>query len=78
MRTPPQGENWVAPRAWQASADSADVAGLAAESIQVQLQAKLESLQEWICELLIKNQQLRIAVAEMQAGTQGGDIDPTS
>jgi hypothetical protein len=28
----------------------------------------VESLQEWICELLIKNQQLRIALMEVKAG----------
>ena len=31
-------------------------------------QMRLRSLQQWVCELLIKNQQLRMALMEMKSG----------
>lgn len=35
-------------------------------------QDQLTSLQQWVCELLIKNQQLRMALMEMKAKEPGG------
>jgi hypothetical protein len=37
-------------------------------------QSRLQSLQQWICELLIKNQQLRWALREMSGGTEEREI----
>ena len=34
-------------------------------------QDELRSLQQWVCELLIKNQQLRMALMEMKAKEPG-------
>lgn len=36
--------------------------------------ARLRNLQEWICELLVQNQQLRMALMEMKAG-RAADVD---
>jgi hypothetical protein len=38
----------------------------AAEDSQEEWQTQLRSLEQWICELLIKNQQLRWALMEME------------
>jgi hypothetical protein len=38
----------------------------AAEDSQEEWQTRLRSLEQWICELLIKNQQLRWALMEME------------
>ena len=38
----------------------------AAEDSQEEWQTRLQSLEQWICELLIKNQQLRWALMEME------------
>jgi hypothetical protein len=38
----------------------------AAEDSQDEWQTRLRSLEQWICELLIKNQQLRWALMEME------------
>ena len=38
----------------------------AAEGSQEEWQTRLRSLEQWICELLIKNQQLRWALMEME------------
>lgn len=38
---------------------------------QEEWEIRLRSLQDWICELLIKNQQLRIALMEMNALVTG-------
>jgi hypothetical protein len=35
-------------------------------------QIRLCSLQQWVCELLIKNQQLRMALTEVKAKEQQG------
>ena len=37
-----------------------------AEDLQEEWQTRLRSLEQWICELLIKNQQLRWALMEME------------
>jgi hypothetical protein len=42
------------------------VRNLAAEDSQEEWQTRLRSLEQWICELLIKNQQLRWALMEME------------
>jgi len=43
------------------------------DGLQEEWQARLQGLQEWICELLIKNQQLRMALMEMKARGPGDD-----
>lgn len=40
---------------------------LSIEDLHEEWQCRLRSLQEWICQLLIKNQQLRMALMEAQA-----------
>ncbi len=40
---------------------------LSMEDLHDEWQCRLRSLQEWICQLLIKNQQLRMALMEAQA-----------
>ena len=41
-------------------------------------QEKLQCLQEWICELLIKNQQLRMTLMEMQTReSESGSVGNT-
>jgi hypothetical protein len=42
------------------------VSNLATEDSPEERQSQLRSLQQWICELLIKNQQLRSAIMEMK------------
>ena len=42
------------------------VRNAAAEDSQEEWQARLRGLEQWICELLIKNQQLRWALMEME------------
>jgi hypothetical protein len=42
------------------------VSNLATEDSQEEWQSRLRSLQRWICELLIKNQQLRWSLLEMK------------
>jgi hypothetical protein len=42
------------------------VSNLAAEDLMQHWQFQLQSLQEWICKLLIANQQLRWALEEMK------------
>jgi hypothetical protein len=37
------------------------------EDLHEEWQPRLRSMQEWICQLLIKNQQLRMALMEAQA-----------
>ena len=54
--------------------DAADLTDLLSDRLveitQERWQAKLLSLQEWICVLLIKNQQLRMTLIEMKAREQ--------
>ncbi len=40
---------------------------LSIETLHEEWQCRVRSLQEWICQLLIKNQQLRMALMEAQA-----------
>lgn len=40
---------------------------LSIEDLHNEWQCRLRSLQEWVCQLLIKNQQLRMALMEAQA-----------
>jgi hypothetical protein len=48
--------------------DSTDpLLGLSEEVLPERWRTRLQGLQDWICELLIKNQQLRVALMEMQA-----------
>jgi hypothetical protein len=42
------------------------------EALHEEWQCRLRSLQEWICQLLIKNQQLRMALMEAQAKKDEG------
>jgi hypothetical protein len=42
------------------------VSNAATEDLSEEWQIQLRSLQQWICELLIKNQQLRRALMEMK------------
>lgn len=42
------------------------LSNLASEDLHEEWQSQLRSLQKWICELLIKNQQLRLALMEMK------------
>jgi hypothetical protein len=42
------------------------VSNLATDDSREEWQSRLQSLQQWICELLIKNQQLRWALMEMK------------
>jgi hypothetical protein len=42
------------------------VSNFATEDSPEEWQSRLRSLQQWICELLIKNQQLRSAIMEMK------------
>jgi hypothetical protein len=44
----------------------------AQQSAQDVWQIRLNSLQQWVCELLIKNQQLRMALTEIKAREQQG------
>ena len=73
MSTPPQGEPlWragsVPPIRRGAAADLTDLLpDLLVDGLQEEWQARLQGLQERICELLIKNQQLRMALMEMKA-----------
>jgi hypothetical protein len=46
---------------------------LNAETPQQEYQLQMSTLQYCICELLIKNQQLRLALMEMKAKGQGDD-----
>lgn len=63
-----------APANWAVAADSSDLlSDLWAAAIQEQFHAQLHGLQQWICELLIKNQQLRMALVEMNAKGVGDD-----
>jgi hypothetical protein len=39
--------------------------------LQEEWETRLRTLQEWICELLIKNQQLRMELMEMKANKPG-------
>jgi len=39
--------------------------------LQEEWQIQLRSLQQWVCQLLIKNQQLRMALMEMKAKMPG-------
>jgi len=41
------------------------------EDLREEWQSRLRSLQDWICQLLIKNQQLRMALSEAQANMGG-------
>jgi hypothetical protein len=41
------------------------------EAPQSNWNIRLQSLQEWVCELLIKNQQLRMALMEMKDQKEG-------
>jgi len=41
------------------------------DDLREEWQIRLQSLQDWICELLIKNQQLRIALVEAKAKEVG-------
>jgi hypothetical protein len=43
---------------------------LSADSPGEEILIRLRSLQEWICELLIKNQQLRMALMEAKSREQ--------
>ena len=40
---------------------------ISSDSLPAQWQIRLQNLQVWICELLIKNQQLRMALVEAKA-----------
>jgi hypothetical protein len=63
----PQGGS-RAPKGQMGAADSTDLlADQYAAIMQERSQAKLLGLQQWICELLIKNQQLRMTLMEMKA-----------
>jgi hypothetical protein len=42
-------------------------AEMSIEDLHEEWQTRLRSMQEWICQLLIKNQQLRMALMEAQA-----------
>jgi hypothetical protein len=46
----------------------------AMECLEEEWQVRFQSLQKWICELLIKNQQLRMALIEMNT-REPGDRD---
>ena len=59
-----------APANWAVAADSSD---LLSDLLAAAIQAQLHGLQQWICELLIKNQQLRMALVEMNAKGVGDD-----
>ncbi len=84
MSTPPQGEPlWRAgsalPMGRAAAADMTDLpADSLVDGLQEEWQSRLQGLQEWICELLIKNQQLRMALMAMKARGQGDENGPNS
>jgi hypothetical protein len=73
MSTPPQGEPFsqagsIAPSRRTGVEDSTDpLLGLSGEVLPERWRTRLQGLQDWICELLIKNQQLRVALMEMKA-----------
>ncbi len=43
------------------------------EGLPEEWQVRFRSLREWICQLLIKNQQLRMALMEMKGREPGDD-----
>lgn len=47
----------------------------ATAALQLEWQDRLRSLEDWVCELLIKNQQLRMALAEARAAEPRDDDD---
>jgi hypothetical protein len=59
--TPVNSENRIV-----AAVPAARVSNLATEDSPEEWHSRLRSLQRWICELLIKNQQLRCALMEMK------------
>jgi hypothetical protein len=78
MSTPSQGESltqvdFIAPVRRAGAASAGCLSDLSVEVMQEPWQAKLEGLQEWIYELLIKNQQLRMKLMEMKARELGDD-----
>jgi len=79
MSTAPAGEplstaGSVPPIRRGAVADLTDLLpDLLVDGLQEEWQARLQGLQEWICELLIKNQQLRMALMEMKTRGPGDD-----
>jgi hypothetical protein len=59
------------PKGQMETADSTDLlSDQFAEIIQEPRRTKLLGLQQWICELLIKNQQLRMTLMEMKTREQ--------
>jgi len=79
MSTPPRGEplsriGSVLPMRGGGGADLTDIlSDLLVDGLQEEWQARLQGLQGWICELLIKDQQLRMALMEMKARGPGDD-----
>ncbi len=67
----PQAPPIAAMRRAVMTASDGFLSELMIEDPQEEWQVRLRSLQEWICELLIKNQQLRIALMETKARVEG-------
>ena len=77
MSTPPQGEPFsqagsIAPSRRTGVEDSTDpLLGLSEEVLPERWRTRLQGLQDWICELLIKNQQLRMSLESAKARERG-------
>jgi hypothetical protein len=57
------------------AAPAGNVSNFATETPHEEWQSRLRSLQQWICELLIKNQQLRCALMEIKKLEQRDNED---
>lgn len=69
----PHVESIADPRRIDANASSPDSSsGMSIENLPEEWQLQLRNLQEWICELLIRNQQLRMAL--MQATSEPRNV----